>query len=775
MTRPAILLLAACRRAAVAAGLASVFLAAHTTHAAGPLRVDLGQDTGRSDTDTPGWTEWQVKNGAEATRDFDGVKVTLRAAGEGQLNGVFAKGLLMTTTLGADGVAVDRGGLEMIIEGLTPGKHTVATYHNIVSGPRGDQLRVSVVPTNAQAGDGEAVADNATSSRLVAPSRDVQSNDDIASGYVEFTAAADQPVLVRVASDANANVILNGFEIDGSDPTKKNKTPIPADLDWHYNARGRTVEFSWMPAASAVTHEFYLASDLDPAKAKAAVESATLESPAHVGETWNPEVREGRRPANAPVKRMTFSVSVAEADNLKHFFWRVDSIHADGKITKGDVWAFRPRHLAFPGAEGYGRFAIGGRGGKVVKVTNLNDSGPGSLRAAVELNEPRTVMFDVSGKIVLKSTLGLRNPYLTIAGQTAPGKGICIANYNMGAMGSHDLIVRYMRVRPGNTSGETLDGMGMASSTDCIYDHCSISWTHDEAFSSRGAGNITLQRTLISEALNVAGHRNYEPGKQHGYAASIGGDIGSFHHNLLAHCSGRNWSLAGGLDKATRHAGRLDIRNNVVYNWGHRTTDGGAKEVVFVNNYYKPGPASDVFHVLMAEREAVGAFGPQMYFVEGNVMEGRFGADERYAGVFERRREPIEAWTVDKPFYESFVTTQTAEEAYQNVLADVGCNFPALDEHDERVIRETRDGTTTYKGSVSGLPGLPDTQDDVGGWDEYPEVHRPADWDPDNDGMPSAWETEQGFNPADPADANGDKNGDGYTNLEEYLNGLVAK
>src|SRR6188768_2809958 len=182
-------------------------------------------------------------------------------------------------------------------------------------------------------------------------------------------------------------------------------------------------------------------------------------------------------------------------------------------------------------------------------------------------------------------------------------------------LGATNVIIRYVRVRPGNISGMTLDGMGMASSDDCIIDHCSISWTLDEAFSSRGAHNITLQRTLISEALNEAGHKKYPTGTQHGYAASIGGDIGSFHHNLLAHCAGRNWSLAGGLDKATRHAGRLDIRNNVVFNWGHRTTDGGARQVNFVNNYYKPGPASDIKVYLRPQFEHPD-FGPQQYYVE---------------------------------------------------------------------------------------------------------------------------------------------------------------
>ena len=148
--------------------------------------------------------------------------------------------------------------------------------------------------------------------------------------------------------------------------------------------------------------------------------------------------------------------------------------------------------LAFPTAEGYGRFAKGGRGGRVIAVTNLNDSGPGSLRAAVEAEGPRTVVFNVSGMITLQSRLVIRNPFITIAGQTAPGKGICIRNYNLGAFGSHDVIIRYVRVRPGNTSGQTLDGMGLASCDNSIIDHCSISWTMDEAISTRGAKNITV-------------------------------------------------------------------------------------------------------------------------------------------------------------------------------------------------------------------------------------------------------------------------------------------
>lgn len=437
--------------------------------------------------------------------------------------------------------------------------------------------------------------------------------------------------------------------------------------------------------------------------------------------------------------------------------------------------------LAFPTAEGYGRFAQGGRGGRVLHVTNLNDSGPGSLRDAVEQSGPRTVVFDVSGLITLESRLIIRstNSNLTIAGQTAPGKGICLRKHNFGMLGATNVIIRYVRVRPGNISGMTLDGMGMASSDNCIIDHCSISWTLDESFSSRGAHNITLQRTLISEALNEAGHKKYPPGTQHGYAASIGGDIGSFHHNLLAHCAGRNWSLAGGLSKPkNEYAGRLDLRNNVVYNWKNRATDGGAHEVNFVNNFYQPGPATKFFYALNAQ---YGGFpGSQRYFFAGNVMPGYFGLTNQTVGrtaTTERGgRLPTEysPWS-DVPFFEAHVRTDSANDAYSNVIANVGCNFPALDEHDARVIAEVRTGTFKFKGSKTGLPGLPDSQDDVGGWENYPEVRRPVDWDTDGDGMPDDWEKRAGLNAKDRADANADRNGDGYTNLEEYLGCLVGE
>jgi hypothetical protein len=378
--------------------------------------------------------------------------------------------------------------------------------------------------------------------------------------------------------------------------------------------------------------------------------------------------------------------------------------------------------------------------------------------------------------ITLDPKLVATNPYLTVAGQTAPGPGITIRKFGFGLSGASDTIIRHVRVRPGDIAGVTLDGMGMQGSNHSIIDHASISWTLDEAFSSRSARNITLQNTLISEALNAAGHKNYKPGSQHGYAASIGGDVGSFHHNLLAHNSGRNWSLAGGLDGAGRHTGSLDIRNNVVYNWQNRATDGGAAQVNFVGNYYKPGPATKLLKFLNPQLEGVKAFGPQRYFVAENILEGVADRENQAAGM--TKPAPYAEFLSDAPLFASDVETQSARAAYKIVLSDVGANQPALDRHDFRIIGETLAGIAAFKGSKTGLPGLPDSQVDVGGWEAMPTVARPSDWDGDRDGLPDWWERISGSNPASAAgdfsDSNRDRLGDGITELEHYLNWMAA-
>ena len=642
--------------------------------------------------------------------------------------------------------------LELIISGLSAGQHTLVTYHNAVMNEAHGDCELTL--------DGELTRD-------VTPTTRVASNELAASCYFEFEAVANRDVVVRIsASGSNSvnRVVLNGLEIDGYDPKRKALLPSPSDGDWHANADSGEVKLSWKPADSAVEHRLYVASDIDPSRAVKACYDA-----AQYSDFLVESVKSGQHVVQLDPKHLQ-----------QHHCWRVDSVDEQGQVTRGDVWQFRTRQLAFPGAEGYGQFAIGGRRGRVLKVTNLHDNGPGSLRSAIEAEGPRTIVFDIGGRIVLQDRLVIRNPFLTIAGQTAPGKGICISNYNLGMLGTHDCIVRFLRVRPGDTAGKTLDGMGMASTDHSIFDHCSISWTQDEAFSSRGAKNITLQRTLISEALNVAGHKKYKQGTQHGYAASIGGDIGSFHHNLLAHCAGRNWSLAGGIDQAKVHAGRLDIRNNVVYNWSHRTTDGGARQVNFVNNYYRPGPASKIKTYLNPQFENP-AFGPQQYYVEGNVMEGVVGpegpdGDLRGVKVRGKQDAPVR---VPEPFFAHHVSTQTAEAAFDDVLADVGCNRPVLDDHDQRIIKETRESSHRYTGSVSGLPGLPDSQEDVGGWEDYSEVRRADTWDTDSDGLPNWWEKMHRLNTESPAgdlsETHADPDGNGYTHLEEYLHWMATR
>ncbi|MDQ8179146.1 hypothetical protein [Pelagicoccus sp. SDUM812005] len=701
--------------------------------------------------ETDRWENWRVAEGATSRR-FDGVEVALRAGVKGgQLEFVGNKAAVVNgLTLGADAVVASGGEssvLELELRGLQPGRHTFTGFHSAMG--RAAPAMYSIWVDDSRVGE-------------VAPATQPTVNDDLATSFVSFEAKKGKSVVVRIAAEGAGSVVLNGFAIDDNDASKRALKPTPANFERHANGDSGSVKLQWAPAESAVTQNVFITSDKDPEEAVRRLSLAEKHS-----DSFFNSIQNGG----------SMSVPIEPNNSLLHYAWRVDSIDQYGKVTRGDVWRFRVRHLAFPTAEGYGRFAIGGRGGRVLHVTNLNDSGPGSLRAAVEATGPRTVVFDVSGLISLESKLVFKeeNEFLTIAGQTAPGKGICIRNYTFGGIGSRDTIVRFIRLRMGDLSGETMDGMGLASGDHSIVDHCSISWSIDEAFSSRGAKNITFQRNLISEALNIAGHRKYGSNSGHGFAGSISGDVGSFHHSLLAHNAGRNWSLAGAIDQANRHAGRLDIRNMVVYNWKHRTTDGGAREVNFVNNYYKPGPASSVLTYLNPQFENP-SFGPQQYYVSGNIMEGVAGPEGpagKLEGVRVRGTQPAPA-TVEEPFFESYVTTHSAEEAYENVLADVGCNVPMLDDHDKRVIEEVRTGTARYVGSKSGLPGLPDSQADVGGWEEYPEIHRPKNWDTDRDGMPNQWELSKGLDPSSAADGAEDPDGDGYTNLEDYLNWLAA-
>ena len=743
---------------------------------ASELKIDF-QNSGRSLSEglDPAYTPWSTNQtwlatGANAiSNTFGGVLIRFRRVdtfGTTLKSGYWKEGITTAAynaKLVNDGILADsdNGGnsgaqIEMLIRGLSAGPHTLQTYHNTFPNP----ASYTFSPLNILVNGVQVVTNLPVSNR-------VTNNADAAYSYLQFTAVAGQDVVVLFKADtSNAsitdkNVYINGFEIDTPYAANQASRPYPLDREGHANADGGSLVLAWNAASNAISHDVYFGTDSN------AVKTATHASPEYKG------------------NQTGTNYSASGLSSLATYWWRIDEVDGSGFVTTGNLWNFRPRHLAFPGAEGYGRFARGGRGGIVVEVTNTNDSGPGSLRAALENNSlgPRTVVFTVSGLITLNSNLTINGEFITLAGQTAPGKGICTRGWTFGMSGGDDVIIRHIRSRPGNISSNTINGSGMASSDHCIMDHCSISWGIDEEMSTRNSQNVTLQRVLISEALNIAGHDHYEPGYPHGFAATIGGDTGSFHHNLLAHCQGRNWSMAGGLDGGGYFAGRLDIRNNVVYNWRSYATEGGAHEVNFVNNYYKPGAATTNFFFLVAQ---YGNFpGTQQYYVVGNVMPGYYDETTQTNGRVATTENGGSVPTnyspwVEAPFFPSYVDTESAGDSYKRVLSDVGCTQPMIDDHDVRVINETLTGTYTYTGTgpYGGFPGLPNSQDDVGGWEVYPNETRPANFDTDHDGLPDWWERMKGLNTNSPSgdfsDANADLVGDEYTELERYLNWLAG-
>lgn len=539
--------------------------------------------------------------------------------------------------------------------------------------------------------------------------------------------AALIPCACRWNADGTLDFSQKTVGGDGIDINALATDPKPADADYHVVASGGRVNLSWTPAANgkAVGYKLYVGGS------KEEVEAATTPTEIIEGAT-SYQLRVGYR-------------------NTR-FFWRVDCVDAEGKVEKGAVWSFQAAILAFNGAEGYGRYAHGGRGGKIVYVTNLKDDGSeGSLRWALTNGSgPRTVMFKVSGIIDMQYKTCRVDDNVTIAAQTAPGKGICVIHSDI-ALGN-DNICRFLRARRGlGTPDDTGNAIGMTGNYS-IMDHVSLAWGTDETFSSRGAKNITFQNSMISEALGIAGHRNYPAGTNHGYAATIGGDIGTFAHNLLADSYGRNWSMGGGTDASGAYAGRLDIFNNVVYNWGHRATDGGAKEVNFVNNYYKVGPATDYQQIFTLEIEG-DLKGTQSAYVAGNVRDninGTLTQDKKgdtYDSEIKSSRTTPVTWQLfaDKPFFESFAAIDKAEDAYKKVLSDNGANQPCLDEHDQRIINETLNRTFTYTGSKSKLNGQIDSETDCGGLEVYPETAYADDYDSDNNGLPQWYEAASGY------------------------------
>ena len=408
-----------------------------------------------------------------------------------------------------------------------------------------------------------------------------------------------------------------------------------------------------------------------------------------------------------------------------------------------------PAIPAFPGAEGGGMYTTGGRGGTVYEVTNLNDSGPGSFRDAVSQSN-RIIVFRVSGNIQLQSSLNITGSNLTIAGQTAPGDGISINNYSV-YVKADNIIMRYLRFRMGDESPAEGDSMSIDGRKNIIIDHCSFQWAIDEVLSPQTTDNLTVQWSIIGEALHMSKH---EKGR-HGFGGLWGAGNTSYHHNLLVHNSSRNPRFKGRTEEDKRS---LDYRNNVVYNWNYKTAyGGGSANVNMINNYNKYGPDTDLNKRDLVLDE-LGLNG--QWYIDGNYIDGspEVTADN-WLGVHDftptntRLYEPVPAYPV---------TTHTPQEAYELVLAQAGAIMPKRDSVDARIIHDAINRTGRQINSPA----------EVGGWPALNSL--PAPVDTDHDGMPDEWELAHGLNPNDPEDRNGQLNGAGYTNLEIYLNSIVS-
>ena len=459
---------------------------------------------------------------------------------------------------------------------------------------------------------------------------------------------------------------------------------------------------------------------------------------------------------------------------------------------------------AFPGAEGGGMYSFGGRMGRVIVVSNLNDDGAGSFREACETAGPRTILFNVAGIIQLRDRIRIRAPYVTIAGSTAPGDGVCIAG-NTVELETHDIIIRHMRFRRGATDAtDRNDSFGGNPIGNVMIDHVSASWGLDENMSMyrhmyqppNGSKeqklptvNITIQYSIFSEALNTF---------HHAFGSTIGGLNSTFHHNLWACNTGRNPSVG--------MYGDFTFVNNVLFNYRHRTIDGGDQRSFFniINNYLKPGPGTPssavAYRILKPESErskvVFDNFGKA--YVAGNFVEGypEVSSDNWAGGVQPDSKAPVAEVLpkirVHEPFSHAPISIDSPQAAFEKVLANAGATLPKRDAVDTRVMKMVRSGivppisispTSAAKAVdvgyapnwvqtlIDSVPkGFITDPTEVGGYPNYQGMPRV---DSDSDGMPDVWENQHGHDPNNASDAIQDLNGDGYTNIEEYINATV--
>lgn len=753
---------------------------AEAAEAGKSIGVDINGNENRPNLYSPDFYHWQAGlNLTSMEANFDGVDFKIYsesgATFKGEQNKTLAKTDGTTPYISCDGIVLNSS-IVLEISGLSAGTHTLTTWHSL---PNYASPASTLKPIE--------VAINGTVSTTVQPTVKAKTDLEAAFAYQTFTIEEGQTVKVVISVSENGSgmmkkTALNGFEIDGAHPTKSIRAAVPVNKEGHHDPEAG---LSWTAADGALSHNVYFGTD------EASVRNATIDSPEYKG--------------NITECKYAFE---EELEQLTTYYWRVDEVFEGGEESKGKVMSFDVRHLAFPSAEGYGRFAKGGRGGRVVEVTTLEDGWDiitnedgtetkipikGSLRYALEYEKgARIVVFRVGGVIKLADQLCIPSDggNVYVAGQTAPGAGITLINHDFGALGAEDVIIRNIRVRVGDVNGQSTGGMGMATCDNSIIDHCSISWATDEGFSSRDAKDITFQYNIIGESLHDSVHYNTDRTgtSPHAFAATIGGDIGSFHHNLLINCTDRNWSLRGTLESDNRtYYGKMDISNNVVYNWWKRTTDGGNRRTNFVNNFYKMGHQSNEMEIICLSDQLTD-FDCMQAYVSGNIQQRLDGTyalsptDDAWA-LGKATGKPTPSFTLedmrsDEPFFPNYITLETAEEAYDTVLANAGANYPKLDYIDSRYITEVSTGTYTYKGSKQGLLGIIDSQNDAGGYpneETFEHATTPEDFDTDVDGMEDAWELKHGLNPNDSTDgAAFTLSNEGYTNVEMYLNELMG-
>jgi hypothetical protein len=789
-------------------GIVSTLLVLSSSVSAEWLKVDVSV-SGQSGGFATGFTPWAIVNATTGTQTttINGLTFTVamvRASDsahylKASYNG--KNGITYNYKLAYDGIwphlkdgtydmPDPNGAMTLTIEGLSTGSHNIVTYHN---NPWAQGATLA----------GWDRANNMANTRIyvdgvyrktITPTCLV--TNDAACGYAFFdvNAVSGIPVVVSMIPESTPaadmeTVFLNGFEIDApGEPSALATVPVPADADLHVNcnnddpAAGHAADgyttLSWTPSAFAIAHGVYFGTS-QTAILNATTASTGLYFGTQTATTF---------PRTGLTSKYTY-------------YWRIDEINSQGATTKGAVWSFRPRRLVYPGALGYGRWTHPGRYGQVIEVTNLNDSGPGSLRDALQNHTgPRVVVFRVGGVIALQSKLQIMGGYgdVYIAGQTAPGSGIALTQYNIGPYGTNDVAIRHVRLRVGDYTQASIDGIGASSCHNVIIDHCTISWCLDVGHNSLNPGNYTFSNNIISESLNNSYHYdasdpNHSGYERHSFGASIGGRNGTFYGNLIAHCTGRNWSLAGGLESNGRlYAGYVDIRNNVVYNWKDRTNDGGCKAVNLVNNYYKGGPVTTLWWMLKLDGDELSLGDYQQAYVSGNKMVRQNGtivmdpAGDNWSYCSIQKNATVTQCKSTTPLISAEnCVTLTADAAYTNVLVNAGATLPRRDAIDVRLINDVRNATYTYVGSKDGLHGIIDSQNDVAqdGYAGYALVNHIMDpgvapADTDHDGLPDWWETMKGLNPngaiGDFSDSNGDPDNNAYTNLDEYLAYLDA-